>query len=254
MNRGLLIGILFAAIAGVGLWTFLRPGPSDHARDARALATRVLAEYLARTYPGERALLVSNPFTQTGAIAPEIAAMENAGIAGIKQGLGGKVQLRGIVFPDLKPEARENPRALFIDGETTTPLSYLVADDAFDKLVAQHPDCGLLISLVGLPASLSRVRCWQTEKPRFALLLPDLRFIGNAAAVQKAVQSGKLAAMILHKPGAPDSRRPLKGRGEFDNRFLLVTRDNIDGMLAQYPQLFPPQDDAHSPGASSLTR
>ena len=96
-----------------------------------------------------------------------------------------------------------------------------------------------MISLVGLPAALKEVRCWQNEKPKFALLLPDLRFVGNAAAIQRAVQNGKLAAFVLAKPGAPDSRAALKGPGEFDQRFILVTRENIDGVIADYPQLFP---------------
>jgi hypothetical protein len=230
---------LVAFIAAIVLWFFLRNDPRDNALDAREVATHRLAEYLAQNYPGQRALLVSNPFTENDATAKEIVATEKAGIAGVRKGLGGKVTLEAIAYPELKPEARANPRAVFIDGETTTPLSYLVADDSFDKLLAKHPNCDLMISLVGLPASLKETQCWQNEKPRFALLLPDLRFVGNAAAVKRAVQSGKLAAFVLPKPGAPDSRAPLKGPGDFDQRFILVTRENIDRVVADYPQLFP---------------
>jgi len=230
---------LVVFITAIVLWFFLRNDPRDNALDAREVATRRLAEYLAQNYPGQRALLLSNPFTENDATAKEIVAMEKAGIAGVRKGLGDKVTLEAIAYPELKPEARANPRAVFIDGETTTPLSYLVAPDSFDKLLAKHPNCDLMISLVGLPAALKEVRCWQDEKLKFALLLPDLRFVGNAAAVKRAVQSGKLAAFVLLKPGAPDSRAPLKGPGDFDQRFILVTRENIDRVVEEYPQIFP---------------
>ena len=239
MKRVAPILALVVFISAIVLWFFLRNDPRDNALDAREVATQRLAEYLAQNYPGQRALLVSNPFTENDATAKEIVAMEKAGIAGVRKGLGDKVTLEAVAYPELKPEARANPRAVFIDGETTTPLSYLVAPDSFDKLAAKHPNCDLMISLVGLPAALKETQCWQNQKPKFALLLPDLRFVGNLAAVKRAVQSGKLAAFVLLKPGAPDSRAPLKGPGDFDQRFILVTRENIDRVVADYPQLFP---------------
>ena len=239
MKRAAAILLVIGAIAGLGSWFFLRNHSYDNTLTARGLAARQLAEYLAQKYPGQRALLISNPFTENDATAKEIIAMERAGIAGIRKGLGDKVILEALAYPELKAGARANPRGTFIDGETTTPLSYLVASDAFDKLAAQHPACDLMVSLIGLPADLRQARCWQSDKPSFALLLPDLRFVGDAAAVKRAVQRGKLAAFVLHKPGAPDLDTPLKGSGEFDQRFLLVTPENVERMVADYPQVFP---------------
>lgn len=238
MKRAAFILVLAAAVAVIG-FRFFKNDPRDNALDAREVATHRLAEYLAQNYSGQRALLISNPFTENDATAKEIVAMEKAGIAGVRKGLGDKVTLEAIAYPELKPEARANPRAVFIDGETTTPLSYLVAPNSFDKLLAKHPNCDLMISLVGLPAALKDTQCWQDQKPKFALLLPDLRFVGNPAAVKRAVQSGKLVAFVLPKPGVPDSRAPLKGPGDFDQRFILVTRENIDRVVVDYPQLFP---------------
>lgn len=234
--------VLLLLIAGAVAWAvFLRPDEQDNAMDSRELATRFMAEYLAEKYPQHRALVLSNPFTQDGKVASEIIEMERAGIAGVKKGLGTRATLEAVVFPELKPEAKTNPRAVFIDGATTTPLSFLVAEDAFDKLITKYPRCDMLISLVGLPAALDQVKCWtEMEKPRFALLLPDLRFVGDAAAVRRAVKTGKLAAFVLNKPGAPDASAAMKGdlKTEFGKRFLLVTAENIDQVLQQYPQMF----------------
>ena len=244
MNRFLwpLLGLVVAA--GVAWAVFLRKDAQDNAMDSRELATRVMAEYLAEKYPQHQAVVISNPFTHEGKVAKEIVEMERSGIEGVKEGLGTRATLEAVVYPELKPEAKANPRAVFIDGATSTPLSFLIAEDAFDKIMAKYPQCDILISLVGLPAALNQVKCWtDSEKPRFALLLPDLRFVGDAAAVQRAVKTGKLAAFVLNKPGAPDSRAALKGdlRTEFSKRFVLVTAQNIDQVVQQYPQMFGPK-------------
>ena len=233
----LIIGALVLITAGI--WYFLRSEPRDYALTARELATRRLGEHLAQKFPGQRALLISNPFTQNANIASDIVATEKAGIDGFKKGMGDKLVLEAVAFPDLKPEARTNPRAVFIDGETTTPLSFLVSADAFDKLAGQHPQAGLFVSLIGLPANVKELRCWQDEKPKFALLLPDLRFVGNAAAVKQSLQKGKIAAMVLQKPGAPSLHHGVS-QTDFDQLFILVTADNIERTMLDYPQLFPP--------------
>lgn len=243
MKRALTLLAVAAAVIG-GLWLiWLRPSaPQRDALHSREVATRGLAEHLARTSAGRRALVISNPFTQQSNLPREMRDMEEAGLRGLKQGFGSKVSLGAVAFPELKPEAKVNPRAVFIDPETTTPLSYLVADDAFDKLVRQHPDCDLIVSLIGLPGNLRSVQCWQNpDGPKFALLLPDLRVIGNGAAVRRALKSGKLAAFVMVKPPASEPPPAVAGEfaPEFAKHFVLVTRENAEQWMRTYPQLFP---------------
>lgn len=242
MRRALPLIAVVILIASVIVFAFVSRSPErGNALRAREIATQRLAQYLAQAFPNSHVLIVSNPFAQKQGLPSEIRAMEEAGISGLKKGFGPKGTVQ-VVFPDLKPEAQADPRSVAIDPESPTPLSYLVAEDAFDKLAAQHPNCDIFVSLIGLPISLNQVRAWQPdEKVRFGLLLPDLRAIGDAAAVQKALKSGKLAAFVLNKPGAPDSRERLSGnlQTDFDKRFLLITAANIDEALQKYPQLFP---------------
>ena len=232
----LIIGALVLVTAGV--WYVLRSEPRGYALVARELAMRRLGEYLTQKFPGQRALLISNPFTQNANTASDIVAMEKAGIDGFKKGISDKLVLEAIAFPELKPEARTNPRAVFIDGETTTPLSFLVGPDAFDKLAGQHPRASLFVSLIGLPANVKELQCWQEEKPKFVLLLPDLRFVGNATAVKQSLQKGKIVAMVLPKPGAPSVHHGVS-KTDFDRLFILVTADNIEQTMLDHPQLFP---------------
>ena len=243
MNR-VLIWMAITATTVAGLWfAWLRPSASQRgALHSRELATRGLAEQLARTSAGHRAIVISNPFTQQSDLPRQMRDMEEAGLRGLRVGFGDKIKIGSVSFPELKPEARENPRAVLIDPETTTPLSYLVADDAFDKLARLHPDCDLIVSLIGLPANLERVQCWQDQAgPKFALLLPDLRVIGDNSAIRQAMRSGKLAAFVLARPGAPENQPAADSTfgTEFAKRFVLVTSENVDQAMQAFPQLFP---------------
>jgi len=243
MRRRLILMLAVAGAVGLG-WLVLSRRPPEHgaALSARELAMRGLAEHLVQSSQGKRILVVANPFGPAGKLTREMRGMEEAGLRGLKVGLGAKIPFT-VTWPELKPGVLENPRAVFIDPETTTPLSYLVMPDAFDKLAQQYADCDVIISLIGLPAELSRVRCWQDASgPKFALLLPDLRVIGNRAAIRTSLESGKLKAFVAARPGAA-----VKAAGgaddwhtEFQQQFVLVWHENFEAMLRDYPQLFPP--------------
>lgn len=240
MKRRLLVLILLAGLFAVLAAKFLlRPDPHANALSARELAARGLAEYLARTKPGHRVLIVSNPFPQHRPTASEIRETEEAGLRGLREGLGKSLTVGAVGYPELKPEALENPRALITDLETTTPLSYLVAPDAFDKLAHEHSECDLIVSLIGLPSDLSTCAVWTADTGAFALLFPDLRILGNAAEVQRAMKSGKLLAFVLRKPGGVDDQQALgkDPQAEFDRRFVLVTPENIEDVARKYPNL-----------------
>jgi hypothetical protein len=109
VKRAIPLVIAVLVLASAGVWYFLRDKPRGYALTARELATRRLGEYLAQKFPGQRALLISNPFTQNANTASDIVATENAGIHGIKKGLADKLVLEAVAFPELKPEARTNP-------------------------------------------------------------------------------------------------------------------------------------------------
>lgn len=234
------VGVIAAAVLLVAWKFFLGPNPHDDALAARTVATRGLAGALAARHPGQRAIVLSNPFVRRPETDRRIVRMEEAGIRGLREALEGRLAAVTVVYPELRPEARDNPRAVPIDTETTTPLSYLIAVDAVDRAVAEHPDAGLVISLIGLPVELGGCEAWKREGgPAFGLLLPDLRMVGGAAAVAEAMRSGKLSAVVLRKPnGVGDEVPPGSDfQAEFDRRFLLVTRDNVDEIVRQTPGL-----------------
>jgi hypothetical protein len=224
MKRVVAAGIVIV-MAVFAIWYFTRSDEQASAFRSREDATRMLAEYLAKKFPQGGVVVASNPFTTLGA-SPDTVKMEQAGIAGLRKGFGKSRGLR-IVLPELKPGARTDPRSLLRDPETPTPLSYLVAEESFDKLVA---DADVVVSLIGLPAELNRLSCWQkTGKPTFGLLFPDLRLIGNAVVVQSAMKNGKLAAFVVANPDRRKGQSP----------FLLVTPEGLSNVTQRYPALLP---------------
>ena len=236
-------GLLIVAI----LWLFesqfhlLRMLSGGQALGQRELATQFLGRYLAEHCPGKKAIVLSNPFSQKTGQSRNVYQYEKAGLAGLRRGLGTSVKIEEVVFPDLRPEFLQNPASVFIDPATTTPLSYVVAENALDKIVKDHVGCDVLVSLIGLPADIRKTETWRRDDKRFALLLPDLRFVGDRSAIIQAIKCQKLVAMILNKPGAPPEDQPL-GRDlkmEFDRRFLLITAETVDHYLKEYPKLIP---------------
>ncbi len=228
--------ILVAVLcAGLGVWFFLKPDSSRSALHSRELATRVLAEYLARTFPNEKLLVVSNPFTKKKG-PRHVVLFEEAGVRGLQKGFGeNKVT---VAFPELQPGALENPHAIQIPAETTTPVAFLMAEGAFDALAQKYSDCKVMVSLIGLPPDLSKLQLWsRPDGPKLAFLLPDLWMLGDKQAVVAAFKTGKITAVVLNKPGV--SLEQLGASvADFSQRYLLITPDNIEQTVANYPQLF----------------
>lgn len=229
----------------LGLLLVLGPGcapPEERwASRRRELVLGRLTEAACRAVPQAPVLLIGNPFAHRAGADPALREAEEAAVRGVRRGLGPGFTFSGIVHPELKRGALEDPRSIAIPGGATTPLSFLSAPGAWDRLREQHPETRLWISLIGVPADLAETRAW-TERPGpgWALLLPDLRLIGPPAALRSAFADGRLVALVLARPGAPPEREPMAKDPdqEFRRRFILVTAGNLEEVLAAWPGLF----------------
>jgi len=246
MKRALqLVSILLLLILILALleaqFHWLSGGFGSRPLAQRELATQFLGQYLARTYPGDKAIILSNPFSNRSGQPAQVYDFERAGVRGLERGLGKAVAVEKVAFPELKPGALENPHAFPIPPNTSTPLAYLVKDDSLDRILQESPGVQIVISLIGLPANVQQTRAWKsTNRCRFGLLLPDLRVLGDQGAVLDAFRSERIAAVILNKPGAPPEDQPLgkDPKMEFDQRFLLVTPANVERYMRLFPRLF----------------
>ena len=99
MKRSLLFWFfLCAALLAVGWWQWPR-NPEGNALRAREVATEGLAAHLAGQHIGRRVLIVSNPFTRGSGVSRDVVEMEEAGLRGLKRGLGTLPALGGVAFP-----------------------------------------------------------------------------------------------------------------------------------------------------------
>jgi hypothetical protein len=100
----------------------------------------------------------------------------------------------------------------------------LIQPASIDRLAEAHPECNVIVSLIGLPLGVDRLKVWNEKDARsFALLLPDLRVLGPPQEVLAAFRSGKLLTAVFEDPKSGDA--------------LLVTADNIVEVLKENSKL-----------------
>lgn len=234
--------VCLAVLLVVGLRFYLTPERAlrNAAQDRRTLALQVLGQHIARQAPGGRVLVIGNPFAQQAGQSPDVYAFEEAAVSGLKKGLGDALEFTGTACPELDARAAANPGAVPLPPDLKTPLSLMTARGAWDRLQQEHPAATIWVSLIGLPAGITGTAVWRSEEIRCALLFPDLRVLGNRAAVRTAFRSGKLLGIVMNRPGAPPQNVAAEKsiQAEFDRRYLLVTPENFEEMLRTHPGLF----------------
>jgi len=194
-----------------------------------------------KTAPGASVLTIGNPFAEREGSDPSLREVEQASRRGVAQAVhkaGGK--LAGSTVPVLREDAKRDPTLVPIPTGASTPISFMTERGAWDRIRSEYPGAGLWVSWVGLPADLAETRAWlEPGGPKWGLYMPDLRVVGTKEAVREAFHTGKLAAVVLARPGAPPESEAMlaDAQAEFDRRYVLVTRDTWEGVERQWPTL-----------------
>lgn len=195
--------------------------PKSAALGARQHAMEMLGARIAKLRPDCKVLALSNPFTAKSGYLDEKRQYDQAGLRGLRKGLGGRSSVTA-VFPEVKPEFFANPQSILIPPDSRTPLSFLIRPASVDQLAEAHPECRVIVSLIGLPAGVDRLKVWDEKDTRcFALLLPDLRLLGPPASAVEAFRRGKLLAAVVEDSRTGDP--------------LIVTKDNVEEVLKRQP-------------------
>jgi hypothetical protein len=214
------------ALAAAALVIFVprTSGPKTAALAARERAMELLGQRITELRPGRNILVLSNPFTRKSGYLSERNQYERAGVSGLRKGVAGRATIT-VVFPEIRQEYFDNPQSIPLPPDTRTPLSFLMDPASVERLAEAHPECGVIVSLIGLPARVDTLTLWNEKDPRsFALLLPDLRLLGAPAVAVGSFQCGKLLAAVIEDihSGAP----------------RVATRENVVELLEQQPRAF----------------
>ena len=107
----------------------------------------------------------------------------------------------------------------------------------FDSFVKEGAaQCGIIISMVGLPANPNKIRFWrQRKRPKFIVFNQRLN------GLQKSIEQGKITAAVITHPENPiDTKAPVPQdyREAFDSRYLLIDKKNVKEVAKKYPWIF----------------
>jgi hypothetical protein len=223
-KRIIVVVLGLGAIAALGfLFLTRQASPKNAALGARQQAMEMLGARIAKLCPNCKVLVLSNPFIKDSGYLNEKNQYERAGLRGLRKGLGGRSPVT-VVFPEIRPEYVANPQSFVIPPDSRTPLSFLMQPASVDQLADAHPECNVIVSLIGLPAGVDRLKIWNEKDPRsFALLLPDLRMLGSPANATAAFQRGKLLAAVVEDLQSADP--------------LIVTSENVVEVLQRQPKV-----------------
>lgn len=168
-----------------------------------------MAEQLARAVPAEWAgkplRVIGNPFARKAGAPADALEYQQTVLRGLSKGLGRTLREEEVVYPALKEGAWDRPELFARATPYRTPLSSLMAPDAFDRLAAEHRGVGVFISIVGVPEGLHRTSFWTNPSaPRLVLYLPDFRAVPDPSAWRRAFENGRILAAVVERAGEGD--------------------------------------------------
>lgn len=172
-------------------------------------------DYLKTTFPGKKVLLVADPGFEKNDNVKKLADA-------LQAGYGGEVVTDTVQLPGNQADA-------------PMPLYMMMKAADFDAMVDKHPDCGVIVTTVGLPQDANRLKFMkQSADKRPALFLMSLPS-GPVPGIMAALQSGIITGLIISNPDAkydvPAPSDPMKA---FDIRYVLVTKENADQYKAHF--------------------
>ena len=217
-------GTALVAVAALGAILVLRStsGPKRAALATREQAMEALGTCIAKLGPQCKVLVLCNPFTKAAGYLDDTSRYERSAVRGLRKGLGRHIPLTEVI-PEIRPEYFNDRQSLILLPDCRTPLSFAIQPASVDHLAEEHPECSVIVSLIGLPAGVETLKVWSDKDPRcFALLDPDLRVLGPPAAVVEGFRHGKLLAIVTQDADS--------------GNLLIVTRDNVEAVLERQPK------------------
>jgi hypothetical protein len=227
-RRSLTVLLWLAAICGlVGPATAGTPADTRDAilkkemRYVRA-STEYLGVFIGREHPDAKLLVISRA-TAAGNLR-HAALMD-----GLRAGLANNASICATATPSAFDQDAGNGQ----QKPAATPYTAAV----FDAIVAAHPECNMVVSLIGLPTELAAMRFWHLEKARPRLVVA----FGSVYELRKAIQAGFVSAALTYSPvytPQPNQPAPADYRAALEQRYLLISAKNIEAVTEQFPGMF----------------
>ncbi len=189
----------------------------------------MLGRYLARTSAGSNALIITHDENSENSFL-------DASLDGIREGLGVKVKITAIDSPIPAAAATLNEKNK-MSPEKMLYRTRKVQSNSFDKVIAKHPECNLVISLIGLPKDANKMSIFTMKpekRPKLALLSC------NISMMKDRISQGDITVAVIKRPDyVPGKNKISKNiEVEFDKRFLVVTPESLKLIATDHPSVF----------------
>jgi hypothetical protein len=192
---------------------------------------KTLGKHLGPAFQGSTALVIHSPITEWSKERHKV--MMDA----LKQGLDGRVAIAAEESSVPQTAAGGQEAMLLEEMELTA--------EHFESVMAKHPDCDLVLSLVGLPWNFKEMKFWAVKDPekRQKLVLVN----ASLYELKPAFRAGYVVAAVITNPDfrySIDAKTPSDYIQAFDERYLLVHPGNIDEIHQRFPKVFKEEADA----------
>ncbi len=196
--------------------------------------SEVLADELARSKPGSKAVLIIDP-------AQKNNPNEKARIKVLEKHLsenGIEVISAELDIPEIRSrENMQKDKTLYLE-----PTHMLMKAKHFNKISEKHPDADLIISTLGLPKDAEKMSFWkqyEQSEGKITLALAECS-LKNLRRIEPAIREGAVSAVVIPDPEAVwiDEPAPEDAKEAFEKRYILITPENIHDISSKY-NIFP---------------
>ena len=186
----------------------------------------ILGKYLKEKFAGEKVLVIADRDFEKNKRTQRL-------VDSIKAGLGADVVVDTIAIENKGAAPQGGPGG----EEFMMPLEEIMTAKDFDATVEKHPDCKIIVTMVGLPRDAAKMKLWKmssSSRPKVALL------DGGIQALKNVIASSYIVAAVSYKPGIKYTEDPAPSdvQKAFDERYILITPENINDTAEKYKALF----------------
>jgi hypothetical protein len=123
--------------------------------------------------------------------------------------------------------------------EMMIPIQEVMTAQGINDILAKYPEVNMIVSFVGFPRDIQNMSIWYEENPEKKVKVVSLS--GDCYNLKDAIICGQAVAAVVYSPNAKFSEKtaPIDPKAAFDERYILITPENIQEILTQFPNLFP---------------
>lgn len=197
--------------------------------------TYMLGKKLAELNPGGKVLFV---VASTKINSPDQDAM----IEGFKEGAGSAFSDIKVVAPPIKIPKSSSDESLSMEerlAEDPMLIAGMMKAKDFNKMLASNKGYDIVVTTIGLPDDAGNLTLWK-EFENNPEKCHKLAFVnGDISKLAALVKAGLVQGIVRYKQGVDYDALPTSDMEEtFDIRYMLITKDNIDKVIQDYPNIF----------------